>query len=179
MTSARMALWIVINNLKRIETMAKKRKYTVKVKYTVYDYYTVNATSKEQAMEQALEDAQEDSLNDFMQEDEGMAVVTMVDGKSVESEKKDDEMEVLVVYDHEDGSRNNLATMKSCDWTGDKTEAMHKFLLDQYEAWLDVCDDKKRDEYLEEIKEAADLLSVGQSADCCGDSLYWETVTHI
>ena len=161
--------------------MAKKRQYTVKVMYTVYDYYTVNATSKEQAMEQALEDAQEDSLNDFMQEDEGTAVVTMVDGKSVESEKKDDEMEVLVAYDDEDGSRHNLATMKSSDWTGDKTEAMHKFLLEHYEAWLDHddFDDEKRNEYLEEIKEAADLLSVGRSADCCGDSLYWETVTHI
>lgn len=96
-----------------------------------------------------------------------------------EPEKKDDEMEVLVAYDYEDGSRHNLATMKSSDWTGSKTEAMHKFLQEHYEAWLDGCDDKERDEYLEEIKEAADLLSVGTSADCCGDNLYWETVTNI
>lgn len=91
----------------------------------------------------------------------------------------ENEMEVLVAYDYEDGSCNNLATMKSSDWTGSKTEAMHKFLLEHYEAWLDGCDDEERDEYLEEIKEAANQLSVGISADCCGDNLYWETVTNI
>jgi len=56
---------------------------------------------------------------------------------------------------------------------------MHKFLLEHYEAWLDGCDDEERDEYLEEIKKAANQLSVGISADCCGDNLYWETVTNI
>lgn len=91
----------------------------------------------------------------------------------------ENEMEVLVAYDDVDGSRNNLATMKSSDWTGSKTKAMHKFLLEQYEAWLDGCDDEERDKCLEEIKEAADRLSVGISADCCGDNLYWETVTNI
>lgn len=91
----------------------------------------------------------------------------------------ENEMEVLVAYDYEDGSHNNLATMKSSDWTGGKKEAMHKFLLKHYGAWLDGCDDEERDEYLEEIKEAADRLSVGISADCCGDNLDWETVTHI
>ena len=91
----------------------------------------------------------------------------------------ENEMEVLVAYDYEDGSRHNLATMKSSDWTGSKKEAMHKFLLEHYEAWLDGCDDEERDEYLDEIKEAAALLSVGTSADCCGDNLYWETVTNI
>ena len=49
----------------------------------------------------------------------------------------ENEMEVLVAYDYEDGSHNNLATMKSSDWTGGKKEAMHKFLLKHYWAWLD------------------------------------------
>lgn len=93
--------------------------------------------------------------------------------------KNNNEMEVLVAYDYEDGSRNNLATMKASEWDGSKTEAMHKFLMEHYDAWLDGCDDEKRSEYLEEIKEAADRLSVGISADCCSDNLYWETVTNI
>lgn len=93
--------------------------------------------------------------------------------------KNKNEMEILVAYDYEDGSRNNLATMKDSEWDGSKTKAMHKFLMKRYDAWLDGCDDEERSEYLKEIKEAADQLAVGISADCCGDNLYWETVTNI
>lgn len=89
------------------------------------------------------------------------------------------EMEVLVAYDYEERRHDILATMKDSDWDGSKTEVMRKFLSEHYGAWLDGCDDEERSEYLEEIKEAADRLSVGLSSDCCGDNLYWETVTHI
>ena len=159
--------------------MAKKRNYTVRVSYTVYDYSEVEAKSRQDAIEQALEQSSEDSLNDFMQEGEGEGIVTTVNGKSVTPKHKANEMEVLVAYDEEDGSYHNLATMKDSDWTGCKTEAMRQFLMEHYAAWLDCVDDEERERYVEEINEAADRLSVGISSDCCGDNLYWETVTNI
>ena len=67
--------------------MAKKKKFTVRVAYKVYDYYDVEATSEERAIEQALEKAGNDSLNDFMQEGEGEGRVTIINGKPVEPKK--------------------------------------------------------------------------------------------
>ena len=64
--------------------MAKKKKFTVRVAYKVYDYYDVEATSEERAIEKALEQSSEDSLNDFIQEGEGEGLVTIIDGKPVE-----------------------------------------------------------------------------------------------
>lgn len=67
--------------------MAKKKKFTVRVAYKVYDYYDVEATSEERAIEKALEQSSEDSLNDFMQQGEGEGLVTIIDGKPVEYKK--------------------------------------------------------------------------------------------
>ena len=90
------------------------------------------------------------------------------------------EMEVLVAYDDEDGSHHNIATMSDKDWkTGCKEQRMKAFLLNHYSAWLDSCTDDDRKEYEDEIGEAATRLSVGLSATCCGDDLYFETVTLI
>ena len=155
--------------------MAKKKKFTVRVSYKVYDYYDVEATSEERAIEKALEQSR-DSLNDFMQEGEGEGLVTIINGKPVEP--KPDEMEVLVAYD--DGIHDNIATMSDKDWkTGCKEQRMKAFLLDHYSEWLDGCTDDDRKEYEDEIEEAATRLSVGLSATCCGDDLYFETVTLI
>lgn len=90
------------------------------------------------------------------------------------------EMEVLVAYDDEDGSHQNIATMSDKDWkTGCKVERMKTFLMEHYSAWLDGCDDESRKEYEDEIAEAATRLSVGLPAECCGDDLHFETVTFI
>lgn len=67
--------------------MAKKKKYTVRVAYKVYDYYDVEATSEERAIEMALEQSADDSLNDFIQEGRGEGLVTIIDGKPVEPKK--------------------------------------------------------------------------------------------
>lgn len=160
--------------------MAKKKNYTVRVAYKVYDYYDVQATSEERAIKKALEESSNDSLNDFMQEGEGEGIVTIVNGKIVKPKQKDDEMEVLIAYDDEDGSKHVIATMRDADWkTGCKEQQMKKFLTDHYSAWLDGCDDEERKDYEEEIGEAAARLAVGQAAECCGDDLYFETVTFI
>ena len=156
--------------------MAKKKKFTVRVSYKVYGYCDVEATSEKRAIEKALEQSR-DSLNDFMQEGEGEGLVTIINGKPVEP-KRADEMEVLVAYD--DGIHDNIATMSDKDWkTGCKEQRMKAFLLDHYSEWLDGCTDDDRKEYEDEIEEAATRLSVGLSATCCGDDLYFETVTLI
>ena len=66
--------------------MARKKKYTVRVAYKVYDYYTIEAKDEQEAIEQALETSATDSLNDFTQDGEGEAIVTMIGNKSVELE---------------------------------------------------------------------------------------------
>jgi hypothetical protein len=159
--------------------MAKKKKFTVRVSYKVYDYYDVEATSEKRAIEKALEQSR-DSLNDFMQEGEGEGLVTIINGKPVEPKRRADEMEVLVAYDDGDGIHDNIATMSDKDWkTGCKEQRMKEFLLNHYSEWLDGCTDDDRKEYEDEIEEAATRLSVGLSATCCGDDLYFETVTLI
>jgi len=68
--------------------MARKKKYTVRVAYKVYDYYTIEAKNEQEAIEQALETSATDSLNDFTQDGEGEAIVTMIGNKSVEPEQE-------------------------------------------------------------------------------------------
>lgn len=79
--------------------MTKKKQYTVRVSYKVYDYYDVDATSEEKAIEKALEKAGDDSLNDFMQEGDGEGVVTIINGKPTEPKRDDEPDEVLVLFD--------------------------------------------------------------------------------
>lgn len=68
--------------------MARNKKYTVRVSYKVYDYYTIEARNEQEAIEEALEVSSEDSLNDFMQDGDGEAIVTMIGNKSVEPEQE-------------------------------------------------------------------------------------------
>lgn len=68
--------------------MAKNKKYTVRVSYKVYDYYTIEAENEQEAIEQALETSATDSLNDYTQDGDGEAIVTMIDNKSVEPTKE-------------------------------------------------------------------------------------------
>ena len=77
--------------------MAKKKQYTVRVSYKVYEYYDVDATSEEKAIEKALEKAGDDSLNDFMQEGDGEGVVTIINGKPTEPKRDDEPEKVWIV----------------------------------------------------------------------------------
>ena len=79
--------------------MAKKKQYTVRVSYKVYEYYDVDATSEEKAIEKALEKAGDDSLNDFMQEGDGEGVVTIINGKPTEPKRDDEPEKVWVLFD--------------------------------------------------------------------------------
>lgn len=71
--------------------MAQKKQYTVRVSYKVYDYYTIEAKNEQEAIEQALETSATDSLNDFIQDGEGEAIVTMIGNKSVEPTKEQEQ----------------------------------------------------------------------------------------
>ena len=64
--------------------MAKNKEYTVRVSYKVYDYYAIEAENEQEAIEQALETSATDSLNDYTQDGDGEAIVTMIDNKPVE-----------------------------------------------------------------------------------------------
>ena len=79
--------------------MAKKKQYTVRVSYKVYDYYDVDATSEEKAIEKALEKAGDDSLNDFMQEGDGEGVVTIINGKPTEHKRDNEPEKIWVLFD--------------------------------------------------------------------------------
>ena len=68
--------------------MARNKKYQVRVSYKVYDYYTIEAKSEQEAIEQALEVSATDSLNDFTQDGEGDAIVTMIGNKEVEPKRE-------------------------------------------------------------------------------------------
>lgn len=91
------------------------------------------------------------------------------------------EMEVLIAYEDEDGTKEAIAAMRDSSWkNGEKVDAMREFLMGHYGDWLDGCsDDEERQEYVEQIEEAASNLACGGSAHCCGDDLFWETVTYI
>ena len=111
--------------------MAKKKQYTVRVSYKVYDYYEVDATSEEKAIEKALEKAGDDSLNDFMQEGEGEGVVTIVDGKPTEP-KRDNEPEKVWVFTAEQAWDDEVADtiVKTFRKKEAAQEFMHKFIHD-------------------------------------------------
>lgn len=92
---------------------------------------------------------------------------------------KTNKMEVLIAHDYEDGSSHVIATMSAADQQeGNKAQPMCEFLTDHYAAWLDTVDEEDREDYIREIEEAVERLANGESAECCGDCLYWETVTH-
>lgn len=109
--------------------MAKKRQYTVRVSYKVYDYYNVDATSEEKAIEKALEKAGDDSLNDFMQEGEGEGVVTIVDGKPTEP-KRDKEPEKVYVFTADQAWDGEVADtiVRTFRTREAAREFMHKFI---------------------------------------------------
>ena len=167
--------------------MARKKKYTVRVAYKVYEYYDVEATSEERAIEQALEKADEDSLNDFIQEGKGEGLVTIINGKPVKPKYKANEMEVLFAVDKDDNYKHAICVMNEKYWKDeskrlDIEKALKDFLGDRLKEYFedDYFDDLTSQEEKEsEFENTVDLLAGGGMADFMDYELYWETATFI
>ena len=167
--------------------MAKKKRYTVRVAYKVYDYYDVEATSEKRAIEMALEQSADDSLNDFIQDGEGEGLVTIINGKPVKPKYKENEMEVLFAVDKDDNYKHAICVMKEKYWKDDSKrldieKALKDFLGDRLKEYFedDYFDDLTSQEEKEsEFENTVDLLAGGGMSDFMDYELYWETVTSI
>ena len=166
--------------------MARNKKYQVRVSYKVYDYYTIEAKSEQEAIEQALEVSATDSLNNFTQDGEGEAIVTMIGNKSVEPEKKANEIEVLFAVDSEDNTKISICAMHESGWKdGSKREAIDKavrdflgdilteYIEDPYKAHIN---DKSEEEKKAEFDDTISKLASGMNTDFLWYELFWLSV---
>lgn len=166
--------------------MAKNKKYTVRVSYKVYDYYTIEAENEQEAIEQALETSATDSLNDYTQDGDGEAIVTMIDNKPVEPEKKSNEIKVLYAVDSEDNTKQAICAKSEANWQdGSKREAIDKavrdflgdilteYIEDPYEAHIN---DKSEDEKKAEFADTINKLASGQDSEFLWYELFWRSV---
>ena len=161
--------------------MARNKKYTVRVSYKVYDYYTIEAKNEQEAIEQALETSATDSLNDFTQDGEGEAIVTMIGNKSVEPEKKEQEAIMVLYFVDEDNTKDVLlAAHKSDLEAGSKRQEIEQclretFNIDERKEWED-CDPEGMERGLQK---AADKLAKGEQAYFDTYDFAWEKVSII
>lgn len=160
--------------------MAKNKKYTVRVSYKVYDYYTIEAENEQEAIEQALEVSSEDSLNDFTQDGDGEAIVTMIDNKPVEPEKKcNDRVRVLCFCDTTDNTKGVLLVTKAGGNPWDNRQAIDNAIrcafYDQYEA--EGVHPADEDE--EVFEQVLDKLAAGQDADLYEYEIFWENTVMV
>ena len=161
--------------------MARKKKYTVRVAYKVYDYYTIEAKNEQEAIEQALETSATDSLNDFTQDGEGEAIVTMIDNKPVEPEKKEQETIMVLYFVDEDNTKDMLLAARKSDLeAGNKRQEIEQclretFNIDERKEWED-CDPEGMERGLQK---AADKLAKGEQAYFDTYDFAWEKVSII
>ena len=161
--------------------MARKKKYTVRVSYKVYDYYTIEAKNEQEAIEQALETSATDSLNDFTQDGEGEAIVTMIGNKPVEPEKKEQEAIMVLYFVDEDNTKDMLLAARKSDLeAGNKRQEIEQclretFNIDERKEWED-CDPEGMDRGLQK---AADKLAKGEQAYFDTYDFAWEKVSII
>lgn len=166
--------------------MAKNKKYTVRISYKVYDYYTIEAENEQEAIEQTLEASATDSLNDYTQDGDGEAIVTMIDNKPVEPEKKSYEIKVLYAVDSEDNTKQAICATSESNWQdGSKREAIDKavrdflgdilteYIEDPYEAHIN---DKSEDEKKAEFADTINKLASGQDSEFLWYELFWRSV---
>lgn len=166
--------------------MAKNKKFTVRVSYKVYDYYTIEAKNEQEAIEQALETSATDSLNDYTQDGDGEAIVTMIGNKSVEPEKKSNEIKVLYAVDSEDNTKQAICATSEANWNdGSKRGAIDKamrdflgdilteYIEDPYEAHIN---DKSEDEKKAEFADTINKLASGQDSEFLWYELFWRSV---
>jgi hypothetical protein len=153
--------------------MAKKKKFTVRVAYKVYDYYDVEATSEERAIEKALEQSSEDSLNDFIQEG-GECIVTQINSKPVEPKKPEPEkLMVLCSYDSDEQEfDDHLIVSKKVFYSTDGKKQIRKYLNEAFE--YENMDNDDREEFRECVK---NLLKGG--VGYFGIKYFWEETTAI
>ena len=161
--------------------MARNKKYTVRVAYKVYDYYTIEAENEQEAIEQALETSVTDSLNDFMQDGDGEAIVTMIDNKPVEPEKKEQEAIMVLYFVDEDNTKDMLLAARKSDLeAGNKRQEIEQclretFNIDERKEWED-CDPEGMDRGLQK---AAGKLAKGEQAYFDTYDFAWEKVSII
>ena len=161
--------------------MARNKKYTVRVSYKVYDYYTIEAKNEQEAIEQALEVSATDSLNDFTQDGEGEAIVTMIDNKPVEPEKKEQEAIMVLYFVDEDNTKDMLLAARKSDLeAGNKRQEIEQclretFNIDERKEWED-CDPEGMERGLQK---AADKLAKGEQAYFDTYDFAWEKVSII
>lgn len=165
--------------------MARNKKYTVRVAYKVYDYYTIEAENEQEAIEQALETSATDSLNDFTQYGEGEAIVTMIGNKPVEPTKEANEIKVLYAVDSEDNTMQAICATNKGWQDGSKREAIEKavrdflgeilteYIEDPYEAHIN---DKSEEEKKAEFDETISKLASGQDTDFLWYDLFWRSI---
>ena len=158
--------------------MARNKKYTVRVAYKVYDYYTIEAENEQEAIEQALETSATDSLNDYTQDGDGEAIVTMIDNKPVEPEKKEQEAIMVLYFVDEDNTKDMLLAARKSDLeAGNKRQEIEQclretFNIDERKEWED-CDPEGMDRGLQK---AADKLAKGEQAYFDTYDFAWEKV---
>ena len=158
--------------------MARKKKYTVRVAYKVYDYYTIEAENEQEAIEQALETSATDSLNDYTQDGDGEAIVTMIGNKPVEPEKKEQEAIMVLYFVDEDNTKDMLLAARKSDLeAGNKRQEIEQclretFNIDERKEWED-CDPEGMDRGLQK---AADKLAKGEQAYFDTYDFAWEKV---
>ena len=161
--------------------MAKNKKYTVRVSYKVYDYYTIEAENEQEAIEQALETSATDSLNDYTQDGDGEAIVTMIDNKPVEPEKKEQEAIMVLYFVDEDNTKDMLLAARKSDLeAGNKRQEIEQclretFNIDERKEWED-CDPEGMEQGLQK---AADKLAKGEQAYFDTYDFAWEKVSII
>ena len=161
--------------------MAKNKKYTVRVSYKVYDYYTIEAENEQEAIEQALETSATDSLNDYTQDGDGEAIVTMIDNKPVEPEKKEQEAIMVLYFVDEDNTKDMLLAARKSDLeAGNKRQEIEQclretFNIDERKEWED-CDPEGMERGLQK---AADKLAKGEQAYFDTYDFAWEKVSII
>jgi hypothetical protein len=161
--------------------MARNKKYTVRVAYKVYDYYTIEAKNEQEAIEQALETSATDSLNDYTQDGEGEAIVTMIDNKPVEPEKKEQEAIMVLYFVDEDNTKDMLLAARKSDLeAGNKRQEIEQclretFNIDERKEWED-CDPEGMERGLQK---AADKLAKGEQAYFDTYDFAWEKVSII
>lgn len=159
--------------------MAKNKKYTVRVSYKVYDYYTIEAKNEQEAIEQALETSATDSLNDYTQDGDGEAIVTMIGNKSVEPENKEKMVRVLCYCDTTDNTKGVLLVTKIDGSLWEKRQAIDNAIrcafYDQYEAEGVHPADEDEDEF----EQVLDKLASGQNADLYEYEIFWENTVMV
>ena len=159
--------------------MAKNKKYTVRVSYKVYDYYTIEAENEQEAIEQALETSATDSLNDYTQDGEGEAIVTMIGNKSVEPENKEKRVRVLCYCDTTDNTKGVLLVTKIDGSLWEKRQAIDNAIrcafYDQYEAEGVHPADEDEDEF----EQVLDKLAAGQNADLYEYEIFWDNTVMV